>query len=86
MKNLVVAIVATLCLCATAEDIPWVYENNHPADQLSEDESSVTLAEASSSGLESSALDFFCSYWCDAFDVGLFTVLTPRRGSTIIIR
>jgi len=86
MKKTMVATVATLCLCATAEDIPWIYENDHPADLASEGASPVTLAEASSSGLESSALDFFCSHWRDAFDVGLFSVYTPRRGSVIIIR
>lgn len=71
---------------AQADDIPWVYENNHPTDLSAADSSDVTLAEASSSALESSALDFFCSYWRETFDVGLFTVLTPRRGVTVIIR
>ena len=86
MRKLVTLGLAFAGLLAFGEDIPWVYENNHPVDQVIEDSSAVTLAEAASSGLESAALDFFCSYWRGAFEVGPYTVLTPHRGVTVIIR
>ena len=86
MRKLVTLGLAFAGLLVFGEDIPWVYENNHPVDQVIEDSSAVTLAEATSSGLESLALDFFCSYWCGAFEVGPYTVLTPHHGITVIIR
>lgn len=86
MRKLLTLGLVLVGLLAFGEDLPWVYENNHPVDQVIEDSSAVTLAEAASSGLESLALDFFCSYWREAFEVGPYTVLTPHRGITVIIR
>ena len=84
---LAVGLMAGLVTAGYAEaDLPWVYENNHPVDQVTESSSDVTLAEASFSGLESTALDFFCSYWCNTFEVGTYTVLAPHRGVTIVVR
>ena len=86
-STLFVALALATASGSATENLPWVYEtSSHPADVFSETPpSQPAISGTKYDSGDSTALDYFNSFWREIFQIDELSVIV-YRGMSILIR